>query len=463
MKIVVIGTSNSVKKNGWLKAFRLDRFNDEIENLSIGANSSLLGITRALQEQDVIAAADVVILDFSVNDQNYIDHGFLTESDVALYLNAVLSYLAFLHKRVLLLFFPLQTYMQTIMPIKQIYYQMAEKWSVPIFDMDMAARSLYDLGIAMEILFSDPNHCSDVLAQIFGIQIARTIDQLESIGMINDHTYELFRYQSVSDLDRPLVWLKNSLLSLEAITLQLHDPLVLRSKGSLEALFVNVGEMGGIVRISNGRDTIVKNFYDTFGNKNKYCVTLKLLNRLIPDLGDGISIEIVDDSIPVTLKTMHEGEKTGKSLIQILGFVYRSDYEGNISESKMGKLTVLPNEPMKEQALSILHAMMDGMPIISGTTLRRIKQGGKVGMVADILQDIGHFMYNRKNFQGAAFFFEHTVRRKPNADAIRLVLAQIYMDLGKKELCNQTIKHISNPVLIATQQYNLVKRYVDEI
>ena len=69
MKIVVIGTSNSVKGNkGFIEALRL---NHEVIQLSSGRNPFFYHIRTIENNRDIIKSCDLLIIDHYVNDVNF--------------------------------------------------------------------------------------------------------------------------------------------------------------------------------------------------------------------------------------------------------------------------------------------------------------------------------------------------------------------------------------------------------
>lgn len=70
MRIAIVGTSNSVMTDGWVAALRGLRPDDEIDNYSIGASTSLYG-SYIVDREKIADRYDVCFLDFCVNDQAY--------------------------------------------------------------------------------------------------------------------------------------------------------------------------------------------------------------------------------------------------------------------------------------------------------------------------------------------------------------------------------------------------------
>lgn len=91
MKIAIVGTSNSILKDGWVKYYRELVQDVEIDNYSLGSNSSLYG-HYILEKKDILDKYDYCFIDFAVNDQHFFDKGLISEELL------VASYLDFIRK-----------------------------------------------------------------------------------------------------------------------------------------------------------------------------------------------------------------------------------------------------------------------------------------------------------------------------------------------------------------------------
>ena len=74
MKHIIIGGSNSLPETGWVSVYRdLVAADDTVLNLSIGAAPNLMGFYSLSTVSD-LARGDVVIWEYALNDENYIEH-----------------------------------------------------------------------------------------------------------------------------------------------------------------------------------------------------------------------------------------------------------------------------------------------------------------------------------------------------------------------------------------------------
>ena len=70
MKIYVIGTSNSVMRNGWVFGLKHNK-NLEVINLSVGRTPSLMHLSKVMLHSKELKEADLIIIDHIINDINY--------------------------------------------------------------------------------------------------------------------------------------------------------------------------------------------------------------------------------------------------------------------------------------------------------------------------------------------------------------------------------------------------------
>jgi hypothetical protein len=73
MSVFIVGGSNSLRKEGWTSYFR-HAFPEAI-NLSVGANSTLVGLFRAMSTPE-LKAGDTLIWEYALNDVNHLKQGY---------------------------------------------------------------------------------------------------------------------------------------------------------------------------------------------------------------------------------------------------------------------------------------------------------------------------------------------------------------------------------------------------
>lgn len=92
MKIVIIGGSNSIKSTGWVGAFA-EVIGDlgQVLNRAVGAAPSIMGYYRAVTESG-LGKGDVVIWEYAVNDESFVDRGKQTPELLLGYCEMTLRY-----------------------------------------------------------------------------------------------------------------------------------------------------------------------------------------------------------------------------------------------------------------------------------------------------------------------------------------------------------------------------------
>jgi len=92
MKIAIIGGSNSINATGWVGAFA-EVIGDlgEVVNRSVGAAPSIMGYYRAVTESG-LGKGDVLIWEYAVNDQSFVDRGKQTPELLLGYCEMTLRY-----------------------------------------------------------------------------------------------------------------------------------------------------------------------------------------------------------------------------------------------------------------------------------------------------------------------------------------------------------------------------------
>lgn len=455
MKIVVIGTSNSVKKNGWLKSFILSRSQDTVINLSIGANCSLLGITRMLQEEKVVASSDLILFDFAVNDSFLVSAKALTNEQVEEYLSAAIAHTAFLNKHALLVVFPSrwETEQQSITKNTQIYLDVSRRYGISIFNGNVIAKALYERGIPLDIIFEDGSHLSDPIAQIIGIQLSRCVDEAMCQPLLNSDPIP-YRYLSVHQIPEMEVnRIENSLLSLDVAMLDARKKEICIQLGKnekLHALVVNSGSMGGMLEITNGKRTVVKDLYDKFSYQRPIRIAIVTLLEPMEDPGYGICLRIQHDSVVSTEKTGHEGPKTNARKVEFAGFII-STGTFPLKDEQVGKVYEYPTVEMIEIVVSLVQSMLNATAVSAKTYQSIPIQNGAV--IADVMRDIGLFFKKMGKFHISYYFLEQAYLKRPDGPWIQLYFADILRKTGHLQESKKVLATIESVEIKSTPLY----------
>jgi hypothetical protein len=90
IKVAVVGTSNSVLKDGWVTRFRGLNPSMEVHNYSLGATTSLWG-SYIVEKKNIASEYDYCVIDFCINEEQFFRFGLHDQACCAAYLAALLE------------------------------------------------------------------------------------------------------------------------------------------------------------------------------------------------------------------------------------------------------------------------------------------------------------------------------------------------------------------------------------
>lgn len=186
MKITIIGTSNSLVKDGFKDGFNhLDGLS--VTNISIGGCSAIQHVERMLSHQNLLFESDVVILDSIVNDlvfsmSDATDITFIMESITAMYQMA-----ASMNKPVLSVLFPTKHHLGAISEngIYEHHISECKRLSIAVIDLFSICRGMQ----YKELGFLDGPHISPFFARSVGEAIGRYCLNSNNFSNFNKHDY----------------------------------------------------------------------------------------------------------------------------------------------------------------------------------------------------------------------------------------------------------------------------------
>lgn len=162
MRIAIIGTSNSVMTRGWANALRkISPEHWEIENLSLGASPSLYG-SFAISREKVAENFDFALLDFTVNDQQFLDISNLSRDYLAASYAGMLRHFATENARCapICLFLPQRAFALEGKGTDaySICTSICERYDVEYIDGFATVQRLVKAGIGVDEIFADWGH-----------------------------------------------------------------------------------------------------------------------------------------------------------------------------------------------------------------------------------------------------------------------------------------------------------------
>lgn len=174
-KVLIVGTSNSIIKNGWFESF-YERYNKEfnIINLSLGACTSVYISYQISLNKRLFMEADIILLEPIVNDISYLPNKQISEDILFTSIEHIYSFIGSLGKPCFTLLLP--TLKRTEFYYKNKVYlehmKNAKKFRVYWIDL----HPLFSKEInEIEQLFLDPGHINLDLAYHLGIEIGQIL------------------------------------------------------------------------------------------------------------------------------------------------------------------------------------------------------------------------------------------------------------------------------------------------
>ncbi len=177
MKVAIVGTSNSLLKDGWVKYYRELNKDVQIDNYSLGANTSLYG-HYILEKKRILEEYDYCIVDFAVNDQANLDLKLISEELLmASYLDLIRK---FKYSRCIPVFIilPIIPYWQNPESciVRKIIIYLCQKFGVMYIDVYDFFSGLSD-DFAEECLFRDYGHISSFAAKCLALQLLSSLKE----------------------------------------------------------------------------------------------------------------------------------------------------------------------------------------------------------------------------------------------------------------------------------------------
>lgn len=183
MRVLVLGTSNSVMREGWLSLTR-DMAADQgldYDNQSIGALPSLY-LPYRLQDLNLVDGADRIVIDFCINDQIYLRSGTYDLERAEGHYMAAFRQLAQsrLLSKTLVLLLTQQGFAVSDEPCPLIerLKALCARFGIQTLDAKtLVVRAAHARGEAVEQAYKDPMHFTPVYQRLIGEEIVRRLRQ----------------------------------------------------------------------------------------------------------------------------------------------------------------------------------------------------------------------------------------------------------------------------------------------
>jgi hypothetical protein len=203
LKVVILGGSNSIKKNGLYKSIR-DRCN--VTNLALGASTSNQNLYQLIRHEDEIRNADLIISESNVNDFHNINLVGTDKDFIKDRINHLYSYLSSLSTKVTIILLPLQTksFKESDF-VNQIHREFLAYYQLDYIDVD---RYYKEHGLEEFFNYQNLDHPLDGQMYELGNQI------IDNIAIYSDvsNNISLPKYEVISELAEGHIK-KNSLVN----------------------------------------------------------------------------------------------------------------------------------------------------------------------------------------------------------------------------------------------------------
>lgn len=231
MKIVIVGTSNSVMgKKGFIKSLKTQH---NVVQLSSGRTPFLCTLKTIMNNLEEIESADLLILDHYINDLNYyVDR---LNDDYIVWLKTFYGYLSTVNVQIINILFPIENLHSNKYDLN--FYNLIKKLSI---DNNI---SLLDLNTVRfnDICFQDPIHLTEKASYCFGIYLNLKFSAFNDAilkALKGDRKNCPFRLVNANDIEprQNVENFSNSLLSIDYICL--NHQMVVESKKSERLLSI---------------------------------------------------------------------------------------------------------------------------------------------------------------------------------------------------------------------------------
>lgn len=255
MNIVIIGTSNSVMKNSYVKSLSLHNI---VTNLSTGRVPVFYHIRTILLNMDKLYEADVIIIDHYINDINFYyekidDYTFHTEN--------LYKILGSLNKPVLNLLFPCKKIKEKNTIDYYCYIKkLTKNYGLWLLDLN-------EYGFE-ETHFTDVLHLKRNVSYIIGNMLSYTLhnhvnlNEKREVSFFNN-PYYIVTADNIKDSNQHYIFenFKNSLLSVNFITAKEGGTLVIKNPTDKELQLLSLGYFNKTddlhIGIIHSQDTII--------------------------------------------------------------------------------------------------------------------------------------------------------------------------------------------------------------
>lgn len=270
MKIAVVGTSNSIRLDGYFPMYQAIEYPNSVDNLSLGGSNCQL-IPYSIEKYKIFDNYDFLITDCAVNDGDYLSNALRTPDWLYNELYSIMSMIKEAPIQHVHLVFP---YDIAYKEHYSIHCQVCQELEIPYIDIEKILITSSQLG--QKELFFDKQHISYFLSKQLAYLIKEKRKNLFSKPAIKNTSscYKSKKYIFYSLPEKfktafPLCTKASSLLTNDFILLKNSDTLFLDDLPAmnLESIFFWTNTKAGYFSLAS--ETYAQN-YNLFYQENQY-------------------------------------------------------------------------------------------------------------------------------------------------------------------------------------------------
>ncbi|MFC4168407.1 hypothetical protein [Teichococcus aestuarii] len=335
MEALVLGTSNCVMRDGFLKYFR-EHARCGVTTRSIGGVLSSTGLYYFGEVRD--QHHDYAIIDYEINDHQAVNAGLTTTQRLEQNLCNLVTEIRLSGKKPILLILPSLAHLEKPSSVELMQEAFCQKMQVPYFNVTAIFRAAMLLGATKEKLMRDSAHMSQSAAVVIGQALSECITEMESVISIESSMtvmcHKTHRILASSLVKPERVIERGSSLRTAQFAQIFEGESLLIPIGEnevLSSIMINNGAKGCIASFNNGNRTVSRQlimYWDT-NNPDVY-------NSMHVDFFDelegsknGIIMKLEPIDYLVTERLLHgRPPLPGRyGELQIEGFLVRSQKE----------------------------------------------------------------------------------------------------------------------------------------
>ena len=295
MKLLVIGTSNSILRGGYADALREDARVQQFLRIGPGGSTSII-LPYFGQDLD-FGAFDRVIIDTSINDSAFLGWGLIRAADIRENLDWILPRAINAGCGPIILCLPNRTRMNgdedAALPV---YRQAARDYAVPLLNgYEFVAGHAAEQGQPVADLFSDDLHLQPAVARHLAPLLLDLCDRIPEPGTRPETVS--FRRLEAGQIDLPRQYRRTSLTGADCAMLapETNVPIRLAAHESLVGVAYNAGKSFGSL-IIRGADTVAINVRSEYYAKHDLVVAARQISPAVAPRDGIVQMHMQDKS-----------------------------------------------------------------------------------------------------------------------------------------------------------------------